>query len=150
MNERDTASTVRPWVRIGLLAIGLPNVLAGLWAVVSPQSWFDDFPGFGPRLVAAEPPFNAHLATDAGAGLLASGLVLVAAAWLADRRSTQLALVAFSAFAIPHAAYHVVNPAPGLTSGEDFQSGALLVFTAAAAIGLFVAASRFSADGRAS
>jgi len=38
-----------------------------------------------PRLVAAEPPYNAHLATDAGAGLLASGLVLLVAAWLSDR-----------------------------------------------------------------
>jgi len=145
MTQPDTTATVRPWVRIGLLAIGVPNLLTGLWAVLSPQGWFDSFPGFAPRLVAAEPPFNAHLATDAGAGLLASGVVLLAAAWFADRRSTQLALVAFSAFAIPHAAYHALNPAPGLTSGEDLQNAALLGFTAAAALVLFVASGRASA-----
>ncbi|MEX2294465.1 MAG: hypothetical protein WD691_11810 [Acidimicrobiales bacterium] len=142
MTEPLSASRVRPWVRIGLIAIGVPNALAGLWAVIAPQSWFDNFPGWAPRLVAAEPPYNAHLATDAGAGLLASGLVLLVAAWFADRRSTQLAVVTFSAFAIPHTAYHVLNPAPGLTSGEDLQNAGLLGFTAVAAIVLFVAATR--------
>lgn len=146
MTQPNTNAAVRPWVRVGLIAIGVPNLLTGLWAVVSPQGWFDSFPGFGPALVAAEPPYNAHLATDAGAGLLASGLVLLAAAWFADRRSTQLALIAFAAFAIPHAAYHALNPAPGLTSGEDLQNALLLGFTAVAAVVLFVAAGAASSS----
>ena len=41
---------------------------AGLWAVLAPERWYDDFPGFDPRLVSAEPPYNAHLVTDAGPG----------------------------------------------------------------------------------
>jgi len=142
MTHPDTTLAVRPWVRIGLVALGVPYLVTGLWAVLSPQGWYDTFPGFGPALVAAEPPYNAHLATDAGAGLLASGLVLLAAAWFADRRSTQLALVAFSAFAIPHAAFHVLNPAPGLSSGEDLQNAVLLSVTAVAALVLLVASSR--------
>lgn len=142
MTLDHSTSTVRPLVRIGLVALGVPNVLTGLWAVLSPQGWFDSFPGFAPHLVAADPPFNAHLATDAGAGLLASGLVLLVAAWFADRRSAQLALIAFSAFAIPHAAFHLLNPAPGLTSAEDLQSAVLLCLTAVAAIALFVVATR--------
>ncbi len=150
MNQHDSTATVRPWVRIGLVALGAPNLLTGLWAVLAPQGWFDNFPGFGPALVAAEPPYNAHLATDAGAGLLASGLVLLVAAWLADGRSTQLALVAFSAFAIPHAGYHVLNPSPGLTAGEDLQNAVLLGFVAVAAIVLFVASSRTSDAAKAS
>lgn len=143
----SSISTTATWVRIALVAIGLPNVLAGGWAVMAPESWYDRFPGWDPRLVAAEPPFNAHLATDAGAGLLASGLVLLVAAWLAEQRVTQVALVAYGAFAIPHAAYHVLNPAPGLTSAEDVQSAGTLVFTAVAAVVLFVAASRSRASG---
>ena len=133
---------VRPWVRLALVALGLPNVLAGAWAIAAPRDWYDRFPGVDPPLVAAEPPFNAHLATDAGAGLLASGLVLLVAAWLADSRSVQLAIVAFSAFAVPHAAYHVLNPAPGLTDSEDLQNAGLLVFAIVAAVVLFVAARR--------
>lgn len=142
MDHTTASSPVPRWVRIGLLALGLPNALAGLWAVVAPEGWYDKFPGWDPRLVVAEPPFNAHLATDAGAGLLASGIVLLAAAWLADRRSVQLALVAFLAFAIPHTAYHAANPAPGLTSGEDVQNVVVLVFSAAAAVALLAASSR--------
>ena len=135
-------SSVRVWVRIGLVVIGLPNAFAGLWAVLSPEGWYDNFPGWDPRLVSAEPPFNAHLATDAGSGLLASGLVLLAAAWLADRRSVQLAVVAFLAFAIPHAGYHALNPAPGLTSSEDTQNVITLVFTVVVGIALFVGSAR--------
>jgi hypothetical protein len=135
-------STVPRWVRIGLIAVGLPNALAGLWAVLDPQGWYDRFPGWDPRLVSADPPYNAHLATDAGAGLLASGLVLLAAAWLADRRSVQLAVVAFLAFAIPHAGWHAANPSPGLTSAEDAQNVAVLLFSVVAGVALILGSRR--------
>lgn len=148
MNEISRPA-VPTWVRAGLVALGAPTAAAGLWAVLSPQGWFDSFPGWDPRLVAAEPPFNAHLATDAGAGLLASGMVLLAAAWLADQRSVRLALVAFAAFAVPHTAYHALNPAPGLTSAQDAQNVALLTFTVVAAVALFVGAGREAVDRRA-
>lgn len=133
---------VAAWVRIALVALGLPNAATGLWAILAPEAWFDRFPGFDPRLVAAEPPYNAHLATDAGAGLLASGVVLLLGATLGDRRSVQLALIAFAVFAVPHAAYHVLNPAPGLSSAEDAQNAGLLIFVVVASGVLFVAARR--------
>jgi hypothetical protein len=129
---------VPTWVRIALFALGLPNALAGAWAVFAPLNWFERFPGWDPRLVAAEPPFNAHLATDAGAGLLASGVALLAAAWLADRRAALLGIVAFAAFAVPHAAYHAFNPAPGLSFAEDVQNVVVLSFSVAVAATLFV------------
>lgn len=137
------------WVRAGLVALGLPTVATGLWAVLRPESWFNDFPGWDPRLVAAEPPFNAHLATDAGAGILASGAVLLAAAWLADRRSVRLAAVAFTAFALPHTAFHVINPAEDLTTAENAQNVAVLIFTVVAVVALFVGAGRGPAERRA-
>lgn len=82
---------------------------------------------------------NAHLATDAGAGLLASGAVLLVAAWLGDRRSAALGTVAFACFAVPHAAYHVLNPAQGLDGAEDVRNALTLVFVAGAALVLLVA-----------
>jgi hypothetical protein len=130
------------WVRIALVALGVPNALAGAWAVFAPLNWFERFPGWDPRLVAAEPPFNAHLAADAGAGLLASGVALVAAAWLADRRAALLGIVAFAAFAVPHAAYHAFNPAPGLSFAEDVQNVVVLLFSVAVAATLFVVTAR--------
>jgi hypothetical protein len=139
MNGTRTTS-IPTWVRVGLVALGLPNAAAGLWAVLAPESWYERFPGWDPRLVAAEPPFNAHLVTDAGSGLLASGVVLLVAAWLADPRSTRLAVVAFAAFAVPHTAFHALNPSPLLSSAEDAQNVAVLVFSVVAAVALLIGA----------
>ncbi len=142
MTDTVCSRVVPRWVRLALIALALPSLLTGLWAVVSPQGWFDEFPGFDPRLVAAEPPFNAHLASDAGAGLLASGVVLILAALLADSRSVRLALVANATFAIPHAAWHTVNPSDPLTDGQNLQNAGTLIFAAAATITLYVVVSR--------
>jgi hypothetical protein len=137
-----TSTPVATWVRVALIALGVPNAAAGLWAVLAPSSWYDDFPGWDPRLVAAEPPYNEHLVTDAGAGLLASGLVLLAAAWLADRRSVRFGVAAFLVFAVPHTFWHATNESPGLTSAEDAQNVATLVFSVAVGVVLLVASGR--------
>ncbi len=135
-------SDVAPWVRLALVALALPNLAAGVWAMLSPQGWFDDFPGWDPRLVAAEPPFNEHLATDAGAGLFASAVVLLLAAWWADGRSVRLGLIAYGAFAIPHAAWHAFNPSDPLTDAENLQNAGTLLFAAVATVGLYLFVSR--------
>ena len=137
-----TSPLVATWVRIALVALGVPNALAGLWAVLAPDSWYDSFPGFDPRLVAAEPPYNAHLGTDAGAGLLASGFVLLAAAWLGDRRSVCFGISAFLVFAVPHTLWHALNESPGLTAAEDARNVGTLVFSVVAAIVLLVVSAR--------
>ncbi len=137
-----TSTPVATWVRLALVAIGVPNAAAGLWAVLAPSGWYDDFPGWDPRLVAAEPPYNEHLVTDAGAGLLASGFVLLAAAWLADRRSVRFGVVAFLVFAVPHTLWHATNESPGLTSAEDARNVATLVFSLVVGIVLLVASGR--------
>ncbi len=59
--------------------LAVPQLVTGAWAILRPAGWFADFPGIGPALVAAEPPFNRHLATDAGAGFLAIGVCLAVA-----------------------------------------------------------------------
>jgi hypothetical protein len=121
-------------MRFGLALLAVVNVYPGLWAVITPRGWYDDFPGWDPRLVAAAPPYNGHLANDAGAGLLACGFLLLAAAWLADRRSVQLALVTYLVFALPHVSYHAMNHAPGLTSSEDAQNIGMFVVQLALAL----------------
>lgn len=151
MNDRTRLTSAVPtWVRVGLLALGIPNALTGLWAVVAPEHWFEHFPGWDPRLAAAEPPYNPHLVTDAGAGLLASGVVLLAAAWLADRRSVRLAVVAHAAFAVPHTAFHALNPSDLLTGAEDAQNVATLVFAVVVALALYLGAGTGAAGSSAS
>jgi hypothetical protein len=137
-----TRNPVATWVRIALVALAVPNLLAGAWGVLAPEDWFDRFPGFDPRLVAAEPPYNAHLATDAGAGLLASGLLLLVAAWWGDERSVRLGLIGYGAFAVPHAVWHAANPSDPLTDAQNLQNAGMLVFTAAATIGLYLVVGR--------
>jgi hypothetical protein len=137
-----TTTPVATWVRVALVALGVPNALAGLWAVLAPESWYDRFPGWDPRLVAADPPYNAHLATDAGAGLLASGVVLIGAAWLGDRRSVRFGIAAFLVFAVPHTLWHAGNESPGLTSAQDAQNVGTLAFSVLVAVVLLVVVSR--------
>jgi len=108
------------WVRLGILVtLAVPQLVVGLWATVMTQSWFDDFPGIGPALVAAEGPYNRHLASDAGAGFLATGVGLLAAALWANRTGVRVALLTFVAFTLPHTLYHLFNPADSLSGVEN-------------------------------
>ena len=108
------------WVRLGVaVTLAAPQLLIGLWAVTAPGNWFRNFPGFDPRLVAAEPPYNHHLASDAGAGFLATGVVLLVASIWGNRASVFTALLAYAAFTVPHVLYHATNPADALTGFEN-------------------------------
>ncbi|MFT3899335.1 MAG: hypothetical protein QM728_03700 [Gordonia sp. (in: high G+C Gram-positive bacteria)] len=127
------------WTRVVLVLLGLPQVVVGTWAVVATRHWFDTFPGFGPLLVAAEPPFNHHLASDAGAGFLATGVVaLVAAAW-GRREVVVTAALGLFAFALPHFLYHAAHPAPALSTavnaGNAVVLGIAALVPAAVAVG---------------
>jgi hypothetical protein len=118
---------VPPWVRIGLVVtLAVPQLVIGLWAVLAPKQFFTDFPGLDPRLVAAEPPYNAHLTTDAGAGFFATGVALVVAAVWAERRAVLLALITCAAFSLPHLLYHGAHPAAALSRSEDTLNIVLL------------------------
>lgn len=128
--------------RIVLVVLGVPNAIAGAWALVTPKQWFDEFPGIDPRLVAAIPPFNEHLAADAGAGLLASGVIVLFAVAVPLRAVAVTALVGYVTFAVPHALYHILNPAPELNGGEDVVNDIVLVASALVAGGLLVAIAR--------
>ncbi len=107
------------WIRVLMLLLALPNLVTGLWAVAAPRHWFDTFPGWAPALVAAFPPYNQHLATDAGSGLLATGLVMGLAAVWPRREVAITAAIAFLAFALPHFVWHAMNPSDALSGPED-------------------------------
>jgi hypothetical protein len=114
------AREVKRWVRVGIVVtLAVPQLITGIWAVIAPKSWYDSFPGFDPRLVAAEPPYNEHLAADVGAGFVATGVALLVAAVWANRAAVAIALVAFVAFTLPHVLYHATSPSDALTGAED-------------------------------
>ncbi len=118
---------VPTWVRVVMIALlAAPQLFVGAWALAAPRHWYDNFPGVGPHLISAEPPFNQHLATDVGAGFVATGVALLVAAILGRRSGVYVALAAYAAFAIPHFLYHATHEEPGLTGGENVMNAALL------------------------
>ena len=109
----------RSWKRLILIGLAVPNILAGCWAVLSPAHWYENFPGWSPRLVSALPPFNEHLVIDSGSGLLASGLIVLIAGLCLRRAITVVATVGYLAFALPHAVFHLQHPGEGLSTAQD-------------------------------
>lgn len=133
-----TTPQVVGWVRAGAALLAVPQLVTGLWAVLDTRGWYDNFPGFGPMLVAAEPPYNAHLASDAGAGFIATGVVLVVAAVWGERRPMQLALGGLLAFAVAHLLYHGPNPSPLLSDTQNTINVIVLVLAAAIPLALLL------------
>lgn len=140
--------TVVRGIRIAAALVALPQFVTGVWAVVSPQTWYDDFPGVGPKLVSAIPPYNDHLATDAGAGLLATALIVIIAAWWGDLAALRIALIGFLVFDGLHGFFHVTNPSPHLSSGENLYSSGVLVVEFVLASILLALAVRTARDER--
>ena len=140
--------TIHRGIRIAAALVALPQFVTGVWAVVSPRTWYDDFPGVGPQLVSAIPPYNAHLATDAGAGLLATALIVMVAAWWGNLAALRIALFGFLVFDGLHGFFHVMNPSPHLSSGENLYSSGVLVVEFVLAFILLVFAARTAADDR--
>ena len=90
-----------------LVLVGASQAITGLWAVVAPRDWYDRFPGLGHAWVAAYGPYDDHLVADAGAGLLALGVLLVAAAMVAGRSELRRAIAVFLLFAAIHLSFHL-------------------------------------------
>ncbi len=146
-----TADTDQPsWVPTWLIVLAIPQTIVGLWAYISPRTWFEQFPGMDPRLVAAEPPFNEHLASEAGAGFLTTAVLLLGAAWIGRLAATQLGLIGVTAFQGLHLIRHLLNPSDLLTTSEQVLNAGVLAFGVAAPLvllGLLGRESDGSPDG---
>ena len=106
----------RGWLRGGLVVLAVSTLAVGLWALLIPRSFYDDFPLPGRAWVSTLGPYNEHLIRDVGELNLALGALLVMAAVLLERRLVQVSLVAYLAYAVPHFIYHV-------TTGDAFPLG---------------------------
>lgn len=93
-------------LRIGFGILAAVQVAIGVWALLVPASFFEDFPMAGRSWVALLPPYNEHLVRDVGALSLAISVVLTAAAITARRAESLIALAAFAVYAVPHTVFH--------------------------------------------
>ena len=121
------------WLRVLMAFLGVPNIAIGLWAIANPEHWFDNFLGWAPQVVAAYPPFNEHLASDAGSGLLASGVVMTVAAVWPQRPVVITAAIAYLAFVLPHFLFHLINRSELLTGAENASNSFSLALSVAGA-----------------
>ena len=136
----------RSIIRVGLLLLGLPQALIGLWALVATRDWFETFPGAGHSWLPAYGAYNEHLATDVGATFLAIGVVLVLAAVYLERRLVQVALITYLVFEIPHFVYHL-GADDRLSNGDQIASATTLALTVLLAFALLASTRRPSAAG---
>jgi len=105
------------WV---LAILGVLHLLWGVGAIAAPRWFFDNFPGFGRHWTAAYPPYNEHLMTDVGAAFLALGVLLLVAAWLRDRKVTNVVLTGLLVFSTAHLIFHARHP--GNLEGADLAA----------------------------
>ena len=116
------------WVRIALGYLIIVTAQVGVWALLAPRSFYDDFPGLGRMWVSVDGPYNEHLVRDVGALNLAL-LVLFVAAWLRPgRQLLVLAGVASLVWGVPHAVYHLLNTDGFAGSDLALSLGGLVLF----------------------
>jgi hypothetical protein len=101
----------RTAIRVALAAVGLLQLVDGLYALLAPVSFYEDFP-LGRGWVAALPSYSEHLVRDVGGLFLATGAFLLAAAWILERRLVIVAAASFLLFSVPHTIYHLFNLGP--------------------------------------
>ncbi len=127
----------RAATRLVLGILAAVQATDGLYALLAPRSFYDDFPA-GRGWVEALPAYSEHLVRDVGALFLATAVVLAAAAIWLERRLVLVALVSFLVFSVPHTIYHLFN-LEGISTGDAIAEAVLLVLTVLAPLALLVA-----------
>lgn len=138
--------TVARVTRLALAWLALIAAQIGVWALLAPRSFYDDFPGFGRTWVAVDGPYNEHLVRDVGALNLALVLVLVAAAWTLRRDLVLVAAGASIVWGLPHLLYHL-GATDGLDTADVVMSIGGLAVSVAVAAGLIVSARHLPTPG---
>jgi alkylhydroperoxidase family enzyme len=112
MSHGDHVTSNRGAIRFLLLALGIPQGAIGLWALLAPRSFFDDFPAGTDGWVNVLGPFDEHLVSDVGALFVGLGFLLCFAAVTLRRGTVLAAAVTWLIFSIPHLAWHVFELEP--------------------------------------
>src|SRR3712207_4343297 len=106
-DKRDGRAARAGRLRGGLLFLAATPLIGGLWALLFPRGFYDDFPVPGSDWVSTLGPYNEHLVRDYGALNLAMAVLLLAAGVFLERHLAQVALVTWLVFEVPHFVFHL-------------------------------------------
>jgi hypothetical protein len=106
-------------------ALTLSAAFVGIWALLAPRSFYDDFPLPGHDWVSPAGAYDEHLVRDVGGLYLALGVITV---WAVLRPQVDLFRVvgiAWEVFSIPHLLFHVGHLDELATADQIGQSASL-------------------------
>jgi hypothetical protein len=92
--------------QVSAIVLTVSAAYVGVWALLAPGSFYDDFPLPGRDWVSLAGPYNEHLVRDVGGLYLALGVVTL---WAALRPRTDVLVVvgvAWEVFSVPHLLFH--------------------------------------------
>ncbi len=104
--------------------VGVLTLIAGVWALVDPQSFYDQ--------VATWPPYNRHFLHDVGAFQTGLGATLVLALFMRD--ALLLGLTGVGIGAVLHAVSHAVDRDLGGRSSDPITLGIVAAVIAVGAL----------------
>jgi hypothetical protein len=125
--------------QVAATVLTLSAAYVGIWALVAPHSFYDDFPLPGRDWVSLAGPYNEHLVRDVGGLYLALGVLTL---WATLRPRTDLFAVvgiAWEVFSVPHLLFHAGH-LDGLASFDKVAETATLGATVLLAALLFAPA----------
>ena len=108
--------------RVGLALVAAAQAEVGLWGLVAPRSFFDDFPGAGHHWVVALGVYNQHLVRDYAATELGFAVLMAGAAIWFSRRIVLIAGSAFIAATLPHFIYHLTTTTGSYSTADNLAS----------------------------
>lgn len=92
------------FIRIGVAALLLDQLVVGGWNAIAPESFYHNFP-----TVDLTPPFSEHYARDFGGATLGIALLLAIAVVRPRAHFVIPATLAFLIFAVPHFFFHLTH-----------------------------------------
>jgi hypothetical protein len=107
--RREVGHARRLVARAALLLLAVAGLYQGVWAQLAPRSFFEDFPG-GMSWIAADGPYNEHLARDIGGLVNGLSVVAIVAAWSLSRPLLAANALGWLVYAVPHLGYHLAQP----------------------------------------
>jgi hypothetical protein len=126
-----------PILRIGLAVLAIPSVIIGIWAGLTPRSFYDDFPGLGQVWVAPTGRYSEHLVRDVGELNLALALITIVAAITLGPLLVRTVLAGWLVYSVPHLVYHLRHLQPFGTD-DKVSMIASLAFVPVLAVALLV------------